>query len=350
MLPTTAPAQQLRGTLIRPDSVAPAARVLVEWSAEEATGRLVTDDSGRFTVRLALPGTVRLRVLRPGFRPESLPPQLLARGEVRALTYILRGSSVTLAPMRVEEDRICGPRGEAVAWQLWEQARAVLLSTQIAARDSSLDVEAVQYQANVFGGELDLREESVRRVGLEDPHPPTYYDSLFRFGFIRRSLHSDTTTYHAPTLPVVADERFAERYCFRRVADEARHPDWVGVEFEPARVPGPGIADVTGIFWLDRATLHLREVQYAYVNPPIHHRIDGLGGELRFEELPSGHWILRQWEVRMPRFSGWSSSERRAVGLWAEGRMVSRVRRAGALVYEDPAAEALLRRAAGADR
>lgn len=133
--------------------------MLVEWTSEEATGRLVTDDSSRFTLRLALPGTVRLRVLRLGFRPELLPPQPLARAEMRSLRHILHGSGVTLAPM--------------------------------------------------------------------------------------------------------------------------------------------------------------------------HHRIEGLGGELRFAELPSGLWILQQWEIRMPRLSGWSSSERRAVGLWAEGRLVSCVRRAG---------------------
>lgn len=346
--PTALTAQQLRGTIIRPDSVTPASRVLIEWSTGAAAGRLATDDGGRFTVRLALPDTLRLRVLRPGFRPESLPTQVLGRGATETLRHILRGEAVALAAMRIEEDRVCGSRGEAVAWQLWEQARTVLLSTQLSERDTSLRVEAIAYIGDVFEGALDIRDESVRRVGLDAPHPPVYYDSLFRFGYIRR--HADTTTYHAPTLPTIADERFASRYCFRRVADEEGHADQVGVEFTPARVPGPGIADVTGVFWLDRAALTLREVAYSYVNAPLHHRIEGLGGELRFAPLESGHWILQSWEIRMPTIATWSRVDRAAVALWAEGRRVARVRRGTTVLYEDADAEAMFRRAWGGGR
>lgn len=348
LAPTHAGAQRLRGQILRPDSMTPAARVLVEWQTVDASGRLASDDNGRFTIILALPGTVRLRILRPGFRPESLPPQPLAASEERDLHHVLRAQAVTIAAMRVEEHQACGQRGEGVAWQLWEQARTVLLSTQLSQRDSSLRVASVEYKADIFDGTEDIREASVRRVGLDRPHPPAYYDSLFRFGFIRRGR--DTTTYLAPTLPVIADERFAERYCFRRVADEVGRPDWVGVEFQPLRAPGPGIADVIGVFWLDRATLALREVTYQYVNAPLHHRIAGLGGELRFAALPSGHWILDHWEIRMPMISTWSAFERRAVALWSEGRLVSTVHRGDTVLYENPAAEALYRRARGPDR
>lgn len=348
LAPARADAQRLRGQILRPDSITPAARVLLEWQTADASGRLASDDSGRFTINLALPGTLRMRILRPGFRPESLPPLPLAVAEERALRHVLRAQAVTIAAMRVEEHRICGSRGEGVAWQLWEQARTVLLSTQLSEDDSSLRVESVEYKADVFDGTEEIRQESVRRVGLARPHPQSHYDSLFRFGFIRRGR--DTTTYLAPTLPVIADGRFAERYCFRRVADETGRPDWVGVEFQPLRAPGPGIADVVGVFWLDRATLTLREVTYEYVNAPPHHRIAGLGGELRFAALPSGHWILAHWEIRMPMISTWSAFERRAVALWAEGRLVSTVRRGDALLYENPAAEAMYRRAWGPDR
>ncbi len=346
--PTALTAQQLRGTIIRPDSVTPASRVLIEWSSGAAAGRLATDDGGRFTVRLALPDTLRLRVLRPGFRPESLPTQVLGRGATETLRHILRGEAVALSAMRIEEDRVCGSRGEAVAWQLWEQARTVLLSTQISERDTSLRVEAIAYIGDVFEGTLDVRDESVRRVALEAPHPAAYYDSLFRLGFIRRQR--DTTTYHAPTLPVIADARFAERYCFRRVSDGSAHPDAVGVEFSPQRAPGPGIADITGVFWLDRADLTLREVTYTYLNAPLHHRIDGLGGELRFAPLESGDWILQAWQIRMPTIATWSRVDRSAVALWAEGRTVARVRRGTAVLYEDAEAEAMFRRPWGGGR
>lgn len=336
--PTALQAQRLTGDVVRADSITPAVRVLVEWRVGRGPiQRTSTDDRGRFTIAVPDTGRIAMRVLRPGFRPHVVPPRPAGRRPVDSLRIVLRDEVVQLAAMRVEEDRVCGARGEAAAWQLWEQARVALQSVVLAERDSTLRVEAVEYEADLLPDTLPMiRPATIRLVGRERAQSRAHYDSLFRFGYIRRV--ADTSSYFSPTLAVIADDRFAERYCFTRVLDEAAHPDWIGVAFEPARWPGPGIADVVGTFWLDRDELLLREVTYEYVNAPLHHRTEGIGGALHFAQLSSGHWILRDWDVRMPKLNPVARRERIAIGRWSKRRTVGRVVRGGTVLYEDPTA------------
>lgn len=338
-------AQRLAGTVVRPDSATPAARALVEWrTPTTAVRRLATDDAGRFVIVLERADSVLVRVLRPGFRPQVLLPVAVPVDSTVTLHVVLHAEAVTLAPLRVEEHRVCGPRGEAVAWTLWEQARVALQSVVLAERDPALRIEGIEFDAEVTADDaLVVRDSSLVRVAGDPRRPAAHYDSLFRFGYVRRV--ADTTTYFTPTLPVIADDRFAEHYCFRRVVDEARYPDWTGVEFEPARRPGPGVADVAGTFWLDRDHLLLHAVEFRYVNVPVHHRIDGIGGEMRFAGLSSGHWILSEWSVRLPRLSLFAGYDRAPTGRWGRGRRVYRVRLGDDTLFADAAAAALARRA-----
>jgi hypothetical protein len=339
--PLTASAQRIAGEVVRSDAATPAVRALIEW--REGRGplqRTITDDNGRFTIVLDGAGSVALRVLRPGFRPHALPPRALLAGQVDSVRIVLRDEAVALATVRVEEHRVCGPRGEPVAWQLWEQARIALQSVVLAERDTSLRIEAVEYEADLTADDsVRIREATLARVGLERARPRLHYDSLFRFGYIRRV--ADTSSYYSPTLAVIADDRFAERYCFTRVVDEDGRPEWIGIAFSPARRPGPGITDVVGTFWLDRERLLLREVTYEYINAPVHHRIEGIGGELHFTDLASGHWILSDWDVRMPTLSTAGARDRAAVGRWSKRRTVYRVVRGGNELYLDSVAERL---------
>ena len=332
--PANIRAQRLIGNVVRADSITPAVRVLVEWRVGRGpVQRTSTDDRGRFVIAVPDTGRLALRVLRPGFRPHVVPPRPSGRRATDSLRIVLRDEVVQLAAMRVEEDRVCGARGEAVAWQLWEQARVALQSVVLAERDSTLLVQAVEYEADLLPDTLPMiRPATIRQVGRERAQSQAHYDSLFRFGYIRRV--ADTSSYFSPTLAVITDDRFAERYCFTRVVDDA-HPDWIGVAFEPARRPGPGIADVVGTFWLDRDELLLREVTYTYVNAPLHHRIEGIGGELHFVQLSSGHWILSDWDVRMPKLNPAARRERLAIGRWSKRRTVYRVMRIGDVLFLD---------------
>ena len=335
LCPRALAAQRVVGEVVRADSVTPAVRVLIEWRVGGGSiQRTSTDDAGRFIIVPSGTGLIAMRVLRPGFRPQVIPARLRYADQVESVRIVLRDEMVRLAPVVVREDRVCGERGEAIAWQLWEQARVMLQSVAEAARDTTLAVTAVEYESEFsLADSVRIRQSTIRRVGLERAQSRAHYDSLFRYGYIRRV--ADTSSYFSPTLAVITDDRFAVRYCFSRVADEEAHPDWIGVTFEPAVRPGPGISDVVGTFWLDRERLLLREVTYRYVNAPLHHRIEGIGGDLRFTELSSGHWILSDWEVRMPTLNAITTGDRAPAGKWAKRRIVYRVERRGAVLYAD---------------
>lgn len=346
-LSAAAQAQRIVGTVLRPDSLTPAARILVEWRTPSTDlRRTSTDDLGRFTIQLDLPDTVQLRLLRPGFRPQALAPVVVAADSTVPLRAVLHGEVVRLGAMRVEEHPVCGPRGESIAWTLWEQARVAMQSAVLAERDPSLHIEAVEYAADVLlNDSVVVFDSTVTPVPPARVLPQAHYDSLFRFGYVRRV--ADTTTYFAPTLATIADERFAGRYCFQRVSDEERHPDWIGVAFEPQRSPGPGISDVVGTFWLDRATLLLQRVEFEYVNLPAHHRIRGLGGELRFGQLASGHALLLDWVVRLPLLDARRPLDGPA-GRVARGGAVLLVERQGQRLHEHARAAAFRAAAARA--
>jgi hypothetical protein len=333
--PAALRAQTLTGTLLLPDSVTPAAQVLVEVSVgARAPLRLLTDGRGVFRTRLPAADSVRLRVLRPGFRPFAPPAVRVAAGETREVRVVLAEQPVTIATVNVRESRVCGERADASAWQLWEQARTVLQSIELTERDSSLTVWTVEYQGDATpGGATVVQDSTIMQVPVEPPFPPVYHDSLFRYGYIRRVR--DTTTYYAPNASVLADRRFVETHCFRVAEADSAPRGLIGVRFEPQRPPRhTGIA---GTFWLDEESYLLRQIEFRYVNAPVNHRIPGTGGYVLFTQLASGHWVMNEWAIRMP---GLVASR----GLRVRSRIVYRVQQDETTLLHDAAADSLARR------
>lgn len=364
-------AQRIAGQVLRPDSVSAAAQVLVEWRTRRgALQRVLTDGAGRFSIQLPREDSVFLRVLRPGYRPQEATPLLVPLGETVTARIVLRDQAVVLGAMRVAGESACTGRSDAPAWTLLEQARTAILTASLAERDPLLRIDAVEYEGDATpAGAILLRDGSVRRSGASAQASQAQRDSIFRFGYVRRS-RSDTTYYHAPSPDVLVDERFRSRYCAALVPADSSPDGLIGVRFQPARRPGPGIADVTGVFWLDDDRFLLSRVEFEYLNVPVHHRVQGLGGYLEFTVLPSGHWLLREWLFRMPNLIATHYAPitvlrpdgnyptnragepirsaipvRSATGLWAHGRIVYRVESNGSVVLTDSAGASLLERA-----
>jgi len=364
-------AQRVSGLVLRPDSVSAAAQVLVEWRTRRgAVQRVLTDGAGRFSIQLPREDSVYLRILRPGYRPQEATPLLVLLGETATARIVLRDQAIVLSAMRVAGESACTGRSDAPAWTLLEQARTAILTASLAERDPLLKIDAVEYEGDATpAGAILLRDESVRRSGTSSQASQAQRDSIFRFGYVRRS-RSDTTYYHAPTPDVIVDERFRSRYCAALVPADSSPDGLIGVRFQPARRPGPGIADVTGVFWLDDDRYLLSRVEFEYFNVPVHHRVEGLGGYLEFAVLPSGHWLLREWLFRMPNLIAThyapitvlrpdgsyptnragepirsATPVRSATGLWAHGRIVYRVESNGRVVHTDSSGASLLERA-----
>jgi hypothetical protein len=79
-----------------------------------------------------------------------------------------------------------------------------------------------------------------------------------------------------------------------------KRPNEIGVAFQPA--PKRKQPDINGVIWLDQATSELREVEFRFVNAGV---LDEFrpGGFTRFRRMPSGAWIVSEWQVRMPRLT-----------------------------------------------
>ncbi|HET8770789.1 MAG TPA: carboxypeptidase-like regulatory domain-containing protein, partial [Gemmatimonadaceae bacterium] len=331
--------------------------------------RTLTDARGVFRFRLRSADSVHVRVLRPGFRPVVAPSAFVRPQETIDLHIVLTQLPVRVATVEVHGSAVCGERADAAAWQLWEQARTVLQSTVLTERDSSLRVRTVEFQGEATPkGAVVVQDSSILDVPLERPFAQAHYDSLFRWGYIRRAR--DTVTYYAPNASVLTDERFVLGHCFQVVAADSTPAGVVGVRFEPARRPRFGYTDIAGVFWLDATNYLLRQIDFGYVNPPRGHQVLGTGGHVLFTQLATGHWVMSDWMIRMAnlvlhrgpwerqrREDGSYYMERNGVipleaalvrgnyGLWARAQRIVSVQQGGQLLYFDEDAAAIARRA-----
>jgi hypothetical protein len=103
--------------------------------------------------------------------------------------------------------------------------------------------------------------------------------------------------YFAPDETILLSEQFVSTHCFKLVRDAAR-PREIGVAFEPA--PGRRVADIAGALWVDERSAELREVVFRFVNAGVFSRFDA-GGFTRFLRVPSGAWIVDEWQLKAPR-------------------------------------------------
>jgi hypothetical protein len=82
---------------------------------------------------------------------------------------------------------------------------------------------------------------------------------------------------------------------------------------------------------LDRpATAALRRLEFSYVNMPFEVSEASLGGEVLFGALPNGTWIVREWNIRMPRVAVSLNRQRvRVTKYTVQGGVVWRVTEPG---------------------
>lgn len=362
-------AQALTGTVLRADSSTPAQGVLVEVRVGNVRDpmRVLTNQRGAFRLALPAADTVRVRVLRPGFRPAVHPPVYIASGATREVRIVLADQPLTLAATTIRESRVCGERAEAAAWQLWEQAHTVLQTTALTERDTALSVRTLEFQGQATpGGATVIKDSTVAFVPVDPEFSKAHYDSLFQLGYIRRNVDT-VTTYYAPNAHVLLDERFVRSHCFRVAERDSTPRGMIGVRFEPAR--SPRHTDIVGTFWLDSATFHLKQIEFGYMNPPRNHRVIGAGGFVIFTRLGTGHWIMSEWSIRMaspivhrgPRENlrkedgtyfmnrdGVTKAEFWKVNLdhnlWSRSQLIVTVHRGDQLLFHDPTGDSLASR------
>ncbi|OYV67882.1 MAG: hypothetical protein B7Z72_09110, partial [Gemmatimonadetes bacterium 21-71-4] len=297
------PAQRITGTVR--DRVSrmpiPGAVITMSDGAGRTLRQLITDTAGRFGASVP-PGRVRVRVLRIGFRPVQRTVEAAAGGTT-AIDLAMPEISIVLEAVHTSGEKICGDaaRQGGAAAELWQQARAGLLATVVARRAVPAAVRVLSFR-QVFdadGRRLLHQRAFVASGTSQRPFGAAASARDFeRTGFVVDA--DDGRTYYAPDADVLLDPQFAANHCFSVTTDARRHPDEIGLAFEPAKNAPDKIVDVAGTLWLRSGSPELRSMEFGYVRIEDAARDAGAGGTIDFSTMPNGVVVLSRWELTAP--------------------------------------------------
>ena len=312
--------QVVRGVVTGQGSAAPLAGVLValepdvdgagapreEGTAATASG--LTNQRGEYAIRAPSAGRYRLSAKRIGVQRFLSEPFFLAEGETRRVDIGLERALQRLPEVRVSAPAICIAREEQVSRvvALWDEASTALTANRISLRDRLYEGSVTRYVR-----ELDPRSRKVlsearseTRGIMDRPLTGLSGDSLSKIGFWQSTDGGRTIVYHAPDADVLLSGAFRRDHCYSLAERDRDRRGLVGLAFapQPERTGG----EVEGVLWLDEKSFELRLVEFRYVGGGD--LGEAAGGELHFERLTNGAWVVRRWFVRMPHARGFAAS------------------------------------------
>ena len=342
-------AQTVSGIVMMPDSVHPAPGVIVVATGArgDTTARVLTNQAGRFTIRLPAAGRYGLTMLRIGYRPTQGPPVVIAAGESETVRLVLADRPVTLSSVNVRDRETCRVSADTgfMVTRVWDEARKAMLTTQLVGDETPLFAEWIEYDRVLDSTARLVRQQHVRTSRGPTTHafrsrPAQYLDSA---GYV--VADSSGTTYFAPDADVLLSESFAAGHCFRLVGAPSYAPNLIGVGFQPSR-DRRDKHDIEGTLWVDRASAELRTLEFRYTNLPDVIMAAQPGGVVQFLRLSDGHWLVSDWRLRMPRAEPRGRSSNNGLGrivmaasnlvvrdIQIAGGEVNRVTRRDTLLY-----------------
>lgn len=293
-------AQILSGRLIDADASLPVASAFVQLLSGDGVrlAGTLTDSAGRFRFPATEPGEYRLSAERLGYETVVSPLLHLSDAPMEyEFTLSPRALLLPSVDAHVDESRGCErrPDGPAV-YALWDAVRKALTVTSWSTRTGSLRFSMMNHER-----ELD---SSLRTVKRED-RTPAYATAALPYGSISPHVlardgylitDGDSSWLMGLDADVLLSESFLNSHCFRLVS--APDTGTVGLGFEPLR--RDDLADVSGVLWVDRRTAELRRLTFEYVGLPDHIRRFGASGEVDFERMETGIWIITRWWIRAP--------------------------------------------------
>jgi carboxypeptidase family protein/TonB-dependent receptor-like protein len=351
LVPAAASGQAVSGVVLLPDSVTPAAGVIVVATDDRGAtaAKALSGARGQFTLRLPAPGRYGVTLLRIGFKPTQLPPVQVGTDGGAPRRLVLGNQPVVLSSVNVrvrETCRVGADTGLMVA-RVWEEARKAMVTSQLVADERPLVAEWIEYDRGMDSTARVVKEQRIRSSRNPTTHafrsrPAAELDST---GYVVSD--SSGTTYLAPDADVLLSESFAAGHCFHLV-DPPRSvgaSGLIGVAFQPAR-ERRNTQEIRGTFWLDRESAELRTLEFQYTNLPDFVAEAQLGGRVEFLRLFDGHWLVSRWSVRMPRVGPrgrtsqdglsrvvMSASNLAVRGIQITGGEVTRVMRGDSLIY-----------------
>jgi hypothetical protein len=287
----------------------------------------LTDEQGRALFPAMPAARYRARAEMIGMATIESDPFDVEGGApaIRELRLVPR--PVSLATLDVSAGRReCTPRpaeeGRVLA-SVWDEARKALTAAALTEAQNLYRYETATFQRDELeDGVMDrgeTRQQGFRRMPFETLSPEDLADA----GFVR--LVGTDLVYYAPDANVLLSNEFTASHCFRLVEDPSS-AGVVGIGFEPLE-RRRGVVDIEGTLWLDRETAELRWLDYAYANLDLPVRAEA-GGQVTFQRMPSGRWIVPDWWIEMPILGG------RVLGDGSRRAELRGTRRSGGRVLE----------------
>jgi hypothetical protein len=302
-VPQQLPAQVVQGQVVDSATGAPVARgfVVLLDSLGNEVARALSSGAARYIIQAPEAGRFQLRSERIGFRASSSDFFSLSDGETLDLVLRVAALPVRLSTVVVRgRDRCHAAQGEGTVL-VWEEIRKAL-----AAAVWADEQELFFYRTYKYSRELNERrsrriaEIGTARAGVADaPFRSVSAAQLAREGYIVE--RGDDAWYYIPDAYTLLDAEFLDTHCFHIVRDRDERPGQVGLAFEP--VGGRTLPDVEGTLWLDETSSELRELDVRHTEVRYEVRDRRIGGNVRFLMLPSGAWIVREWQIRMPKIT-----------------------------------------------
>ena len=298
-----AAAQRVSGVVARASDRAPVAGAVVSVvdAAGATAARTITDEHGRYNV-LWSETARRLHVVRIGLRPvdATLPP-----GPARDTTINLAMDLVPalLDTVVVALNPVCpeSPDRRAAA-QLWEQARAGLLTTIVARDANAATMSILTFERRMDRSSQRVTQQRERRAMGSSSRPfvaGRVGSALVRQGF--RAMRGTEELYYAPDADVMFDESFSATHCFSVQRADDTHRGLIGLAFEPTpERKRDTLVDVRGVLWLDPAAATLSRLDFRFTGVNAAAERAGAGGSLRYQAMPNGVAFIDEWTMSIP--------------------------------------------------
>ena len=298
-------AQVVRGHVVDSTSGLPVGRgfvVLLDQAGNEVARSLSSDD-GRFSLNAPSGGEYQLRSERIGFGASVSEPVVLTTSQTLEVRLSVTALPVRLAALVVPGRNRCStnPEQGASTVLIWEEVRKALAAAVWAEEQEIFHYRMYNYRRELNARRSDrITETGATRSGLTDPpFRSVPVDQLAEEGYIVE--RSDGIWYRLPDAYVLMDQQFLGTHCFHVVRGEEERAGQVGLGFEP--MSDRRLPDVEGTLWLDETSSELRELEVQHTRVRYNIRDRRIGGTVRFMMLPSGAWIVREWQVRTPAIS-----------------------------------------------
>lgn len=275
---------------------------LVDSGGRVADERL-SDASGRVLLTAPHSGRYRVRVRRIGVVPFMSEAFGLGEKDRRTLPLWLPGTPISLASIRsMGRQRGCrgGAELQRTAADVWTAIMLALRTSELSATSDAIHTTTRGFDRWVpLSGRGGTARDTTFGEGGAIPFASFPVAQLSANGWVQqddRGRH----IYAGPDAHALLSDEFAADHCFSVVLGSGDRSGLVGLRFVPTRERKK--PEIAGTAWADTGTAELRRIDFRYVNLRLPAPAPDAGGEVEFERLPSGGWIVKRWVLRMPAF------------------------------------------------